>query len=153
MAHPRVGAGPWPGGQGWMGEAVGSRFWGSVPGPDCRRFIRPDHPRAQGQPLVYQLNLGLAVAQRGLEIFSSETALLTVQHTQAREAELIAWHSRPITPARGLSTAAGRGPELSPGLRAPRAQDLVHVGVWRGFSVSVLPISLGLPRTAPPQPD
>lgn len=83
MAHPRVGAGPWPGGQGWIGEAVGGRLWGSMPGPDCRRFIRPDCPRARGQPLVYQLNLGLAVAQRGLEIFSSETALLTVQRRQA----------------------------------------------------------------------
>lgn len=80
----------------------GGRLWGSMLGPDCRRFIRPDCPWAQGQPLVYQLNLGLSVAQRGLEIFSSETVLLTVRHTQAREAELTGWHSRPITPARGL---------------------------------------------------
>lgn len=89
LIHGRA-AGPWPGGQGWTGEGVGDRLWGSVWSPDCRCFIRPDCPWARGQPLVYQLNLGLAVAQRGLEIFSSEIVLLTVQYTQAREAELTA---------------------------------------------------------------
>lgn len=44
---------------------MGSRLGGSVPGPGGRRFIRPDRPWARGQPLVYQLNLVLSVAQRG----------------------------------------------------------------------------------------
>lgn len=73
------------------------------------------------------------MAQRGLEIFSSETVLLTVQHTRAREAELIAWHSRPITPAWGLGTA-GSEPELSPCHSDPRAQALVCV--WWGVGLS-----------------
>lgn len=90
------------------GRGCGRQAPGSVPDPNCRCFIRPDHPWARGQPLVYQLNLGLSVARRGLEIFSSETALLTVQHTRA-EPEFPAQHSRPITPAQGLHTQRGRG--------------------------------------------
>lgn len=100
LIHGRA-AGPWPGGQGRTGEGVGDRLRGSMPSPDCRCFIRPDCRWARGQALVYQLNLGLTVAQRGLEIFSSEIVLLTAQHTQAREAELTAQHSRPGAPAPG----------------------------------------------------
>lgn len=65
-------------GRGWAGEASGCRPPGKhAGGPDCQRFIRPGRPWAQGQPLVCWLNLGLFMAQRGLEIFLGEMALLT----------------------------------------------------------------------------
>lgn len=108
-----------------------------MPGPGCRRFIRPDRPWAWGQPLVSELNLGLASARRGLEIFSGEAALLTVPHTQT-QAELMARHSRPISPAWGLRSD-GLGATCSPHHSDPRACRRT-LGVC-GVSVSLPPPS------------
>lgn len=84
MAHPQAAGVPVQTGRGWAGETSGSRPPRKRAGaPDCQRFIRPNCPWARGQPLVCWLNLGLFIAQRGLEIFLGETALLTARHRRA----------------------------------------------------------------------
>lgn len=50
LIHGRA-AGPWPGGQGDR-RGCGQQALGSMLGPACRCFIRPDRPWAWGQPLV-----------------------------------------------------------------------------------------------------
>lgn len=76
VAHPQAAGTLSRQGLGWRSVWVqASRE--ACRGPDCQRFIRPDCPWAQGQPLVCSLNLGLFMAQRGLEIFLGEMALLT----------------------------------------------------------------------------
>lgn len=104
--------------------------------------------RARGQPLVYRLNLGLA-GPEGLESFSCETRLLTGRRTQAREAELIAWHSRPITPApAGRSGRGGR--QAGPMALRPAPGACVR-GEWGWGPGLCLPPQPGLLRTLPPR--
>lgn len=64
-------------GLGWRNVWVLLASREACRGPDCQHFIRSNCPWARGQPLVCWLNLGLFMAQRGLDIFLGETALLT----------------------------------------------------------------------------